>query len=205
MHTVGLTGGIACGKSTVAAILREHGVPVIDADQVSREIVAPGEPALAEIVETFGAGMLAADGTLNRGALGALVMGDSAVARAEREKLEAITHPRIFGRIGERLMAHAAAGTPIAVVEAAIMVESGNHRAYSALLVVACSPEVQRARLMARQGFDAQTAQRWIDSQMPVADKVAVADAVVNNDGDPGALEAEVLRAWAEIQARLAG
>lgn len=205
MHTVGLTGGIACGKSTVAAILREQGVPVIDADQVSREIVEPGEPALSEIVETFGAQMLQADGTLNRGALGALVMGDSEAARAERKKLEAITHPRIFGRIGERLMGHAAAGIPVAVVEAAIMVESGNHRSYSALLVVACSPQVQRARLMARQGFDEQTARRWIDSQMPVAEKVAVADAVVNNDGDRDALEAEVLRAWAEIEEKLAG
>jgi len=203
MHTVGLTGGIACGKSTVARILQERGVPVIDADQVSRQIVKPGEPALVEIVEVFGIRMLQGDGTLDRKALGALVIGDSEEARRERRKLEVITHPRIFGRIGEMLQALAAEGKPIAVVEAAIMVESGNHRLYSALLVVACSPTVQRKRLMDRQGFDEQTAQKWIDSQMSVAEKVAVADAVVNNDGNRAGLEAEVARAWAEIEDKL--
>ena len=201
MHTVGLTGGIASGKSTVAEILRRRGVPVIDADQVSREIVEPGQPALAEIAAAFGAEMLQSDGTLNRRALGARVMGDGERAQRERKALERITHPRIFGRIGEKLQALARAGTPIAVVEAAIMVESGNHKLYSALLVVACSPEVQRQRLMARQGFDAQTAQKWIDSQMPVAEKAKLADAVVNNDGDRAALEAEVSRAWRQIEA----
>lgn len=205
MHTVGLTGGIACGKSTVAGILRARGVPVIDADQVSREIVALGEPALDEIAACFGAEILQADGTLNRKALGALVMGDSEEARVERRKLEAITHPRIFGRIGEKLQAHAAAGAPIAAVEAAIMVESGNHRLYSALLVVACSPAVQLRRLMARQGFDEATAAGWIATQMPIAEKVAVADAVVHNDGDLADLEREVTRAWAEIEHQLAG
>ncbi|MFT5681732.1 MAG: dephospho-CoA kinase [Myxococcota bacterium] len=205
MHTVGLTGGIACGKSTVAGILRNRGVPVIDADQVSREIVAPGEPALAEIVAAFGVEMLQADGTLNRKALGALVMGGSEEARVQRRRLEAITHPRIFGRIGEKLQALAREETPAAVVEAAIMVESGNHRLYSALLVVACSPAVQLKRLMDRQGFDEATAAGWIATQMPIAEKVAVADAVVSNDGDRAALEGEVDRAWAEIQQKLNG
>ena len=105
MHTVGLTGGIASGKSTVAEILRRRGVPVIDADQVSREIVEPGQPALAEIAAAFGAEMLQSDGTLNRRALGARVMGDGERAQRERKALERITHPRIFGRIGEKLQA----------------------------------------------------------------------------------------------------
>ena len=203
MHTVGLTGGIACGKSTVARILRERGVPVIDADQVSREIVEPGQPALVEIAATFGAEMIREDGTLDRKRLGAAVMGEGEAARQQRKQLEAITHPRIFGRIAEKLQALAADGTPIAVVEAAIMVESGNYRHYSALLVVACSPAVQRQRLMDRQGFDAATAQQWIDTQMPVSEKVAVADAVVSNDGSRADLDAEVERAWAEIEAKL--
>lgn len=204
MHTVGLTGGIACGKSTVAAILRARGVPVIDADQVSREIVEPGQPALAEIVTVFGSEMLQADGCLNRRALGARVMGDDAKALDERKKLERITHPRIFACIGEKLQMLASVGTAVAVVEAAIMVESGNHRLYSALLVVACSPAVQLQRLMQRQGFDNQTAQKWIDSQMPVAEKAALAHAVVNNNADRAALEAEVGRAWQQIEEFLA-
>jgi len=204
MHTVGLTGGIACGKSTVASLLRARGVPVIDADQVSREIVAPGEPALDEIAQCFGAHLIQPDGTLDRKALGAVVMGNSAAARAERKKLERITHPRIFSRIRERLQAHASAATPIAAVEAAIMVESGNHRNYSALLVVACSRDVQLRRLMDRQGFDAETAAGWIATQMPIEEKVALADAVVHNNGSREDLENEVIRAWAEIERKLA-
>ena len=132
-------------------------------------------------------------------------MGDSEAATARRKQLNTITHPRIFARIGEKLQALAAGGAGVAVIEAAIMIESGSHRLYSALLVVACSPDVQRQRLMARQGFDAETAQRWMDSQMPVSEKVKLADAVVNNDGDRPALEAEVARAWAEIEAKLQG
>ncbi len=203
MHTIGLTGGIACGKSTVAGMLRARGIPVIDADQISREIVAPGEPALAQIIAAFGEEVLLPDGTLNRKALGARVMGEDEHARRERRRLEAITHPRIFGRIGEQLQALAAQGTPVAVVEAAIMVESGNHRHYSALLVVACSPRVQLQRLMDRQGFDEATAAGWIAAQMPIAEKVAVADAVVWNDGDRDALEVAVSQAWAELQQKL--
>ena len=177
---------------------------MIDADQVSREIVSPGEPALDEIARSFGAHLLLPDGTLDRKALGALVMGDSAVAREERKKLERITHPRIFRRIGEQLQAHAAAATPIAAVEAAIMVESGNHKSYSALLVVACDSAVQLKRLMDRQGFDAETAAAWVATQMPIAEKVALADAVVHNNGSREDLELEVSRAWAKIERKLA-
>ncbi len=199
MFTVGLTGGVACGKSTVAKILASRGVPVIDADQVSREIVAPGEPALAEIAAHFGAQVLLRDGRLDRKALGALVMGADTQAVQARAALNAITHPRIFARIDERLQELAAAEHFAAVVEAAIMVESGNWRMYDALLVVACSPAVQLERLMARQGFDAPTAQRWISSQMPAAEKVALATAAVNNDGPVEALEDAVTAAWAQI------
>jgi len=203
VKTIGLTGGIACGKSTVASLLRAAGVPVIDADQVARQIVAPGSPALAEIAVTFGEHLILDDGALDRKGLGALVMGTAPEQVARREQLNAITHHRIFGEMGRQLQALAAAGTPLAGVEAAIMIESGSHARYDLLLVVACSPEVQVARLMARQGIEADEARRWIASQMAVADKVALADVVIHNDEGLEALTAETSRALAEIRARL--
>jgi dephospho-CoA kinase len=183
---VGLTGGIACGKSTVAKILRGMGVAVLDLDQVARQVVEPGEPALAEIAARWPE--VVHDGVLDRKALGAIVVGDVAARRA----LEAITHPRIWAR----MEAWIAVQVGPAVVEAALMVETGSYRRYDKLLVVACSPEVQRARLASREGYDPETVERWLATQMPIAAKVALADAVVWNDGDESALSAEVRRAW---------
>lgn len=183
---VGLTGGIACGKSTVAKILRGMGVAVLDLDQVARQVVEPGEPALAEIAARWPE--VVHDGVLDRKALGAIVVGDVAARRV----LEAITHPRIW----ERMEAWIADRVGPAVVEAALMVETGSYRRYDKLLVVACSPEVQRARLASREGYDPETVERWLATQMPIAAKVALADAVVWNDGDESALSAEVRRAW---------
>lgn len=183
---VGLTGGIACGKSTVAKILRGMGVAVLDLDQVARQVVEPGEPALAEIAARWPE--VVHDGVLDRKALGAIVVGDVAARRA----LEAITHPRIWAR----MEAWIAVQVGPAVVEAALMVETGSYRRYDKLLVVACSPEVQRARLASREGYDPETVERWLATQVPIAAKVALADAVVWNDGDESALSAEVRRAW---------
>lgn len=195
--TIGLTGGIATGKSTVARLLRDvHGIPVIDADAVARAIVAPGQPALAEIRARFGDGVLRPDGALDRAALGARVMRDP----AERQALDAITHPRIHAEIVERLSALAASGAPVAAVEAALMVETGSYRRYDKLLVVSCHPATQLRRLMARQGFSEQEARRWIDAQMPLSEKERVADAVVYNEGDLHALQVELSRALANLQ-----
>lgn len=183
---VGLTGGIACGKSTVARILRGMGVAVLDLDQVARQVVEPGEPALADIAARWPE--VVHDGVLDRKALGAIVVRDAAA----RSALEAITHPRIWAR----MEAWIADQVGPAVVEAALMVETGSYRRYDKLLVVACSPEVQRARLASREGYDPETVERWLATQMPIAAKVALADAVVWNDGDEAALTAEVRRAW---------
>lgn len=199
MQTVGLTGGIACGKSTVAAALRARGVPVLDADQLSRDVTAPGSPALTEILARFGADLLRPDGTLDRKALGARVVGDAVARRA----LEAITHPRIRQAIEDGLAGLAAQGHPVAVVEAALMVETGTWRRYDALLVVLVSPDVQVARLMGREGLDEAQARAWLATQMPVAEKARLATAVVHNDGEPAALEGEIARAWGEILAAL--
>ena len=151
MKQIGLTGGIATGKSAVARILREDfGVSVIDADQLARDVVALGQPALEEIRERFGQEVLHEDGSLNRKALGARVMSDE----MDRAALNTITHPRIFQGIRSALEACEARGESAAVIEAALMVETGSYRAYNALLVVDCSSETQLQRLMARNQMD---------------------------------------------------
>jgi dephospho-CoA kinase len=187
---VGLTGGIACGKSTVARILRERGVPVLDLDLVAREVVAPGSPGLAEIAQKWPE--VVRDGVLDRKALGAVIVRDPDSKRA----LEAITHPRIWARSEAWVAAQTA---PVVVVEAALMVETGSYTRYDRLLVVSCSPEVQRARLAAREGYDAATVERWLAAQMPLAEKERVADVVVRNDGTEAALREAVAEAWKKI------
>ena len=199
MKTVGLTGGIACGKSTVAALLRARGVPVLDADQASRAVTAPGSPALAEIAARFGQDLIGPDGVLDRKALGARIVGDP----EGRRDLEAITHPRIYAALEAGIAALAAAGHAIAVIEAALMVETGSYRRYDALLVVRASPEVQVLRLCSREGMAEQQARAWLAAQMPVDEKARLATAVIDNDGDRAALEAATERAWATITAKL--
>lgn len=198
MIPVGLTGGIACGKSAVARMLRARGVPVIDADQVSRRVVAPGEPALEAIAERFGAGVLQADGSLDRAALGAIVFADPAARRA----LEAITHPAIRARVARWLQDRAAAGEAAAVVEAALLVEGGGYRLYPELIVVTCDPATQLARLQARDGFDAAAARQRLEAQLPAAEKARHATEHIVNDGSLADLEQAVEAAWGRILAR---
>lgn len=190
MNVVGLTGGIASGKSTVGRRLAALGVPVIDADRVARDVVAPGEPALRAIVQAFGPTALDTDGALDRAGMRARIAGDPEARRT----LEAITHPAIFLRIAEGLQALAAAGEPVAVVEAALMVETGSYRNYGDVVVVTCTPESQLRRLMKRDGMDEAAARALIATQLPLADKVAVATHVLHNDGDLASLMAQVDR-----------
>ena len=196
MQVWGLTGGISTGKSTVAGLLREAGVPVIDADRVARDVVEPGEPALAAIAARFGEGVLDDEGRLDRPALRAIVLADPEARRA----LEGITHPAIHARIGEELAALAETGTKLAFVEAALMVETGSYRLYQGVLVVSCDPGVQLQRLMARNQIGRDEALRWTASQLPLADKEAVADELVINDGDRSALRAAVHAALERIR-----
>jgi dephospho-CoA kinase len=190
MITVGLTGGIACGKSTVAGLLRERGVPVLDLDAVAREVVEPGQPALAAIAARWPE--VIRDGRLDRKALGAQVVADS----ASRRELEAITHPAIWTAAERWLAAQTA---PAVVVEAALMVETGSWRRYDKLLVVTCSAEVQRRRLQAREGYDAATAERWLAAQLPLVEKERLATAVIRNDGELDALRSATEAAWAGL------
>ena len=193
---IGLTGGIATGKSTVAALLRGYGVPVIDADQGARAVVAPGEAALDEIVQAFGSEVLDDEGALDRTAMRARISADP-LARAT---LEGIVHPAIREWMALRLQEQQQAGAAFAVVEAALLVETGSYRAYPILIVVSCDPTVQRERLMARDEMTDDAARALIATQMSMAEKEAVATHVVRNDADLEALRAAVHRVWTSIQ-----
>jgi dephospho-CoA kinase len=196
---VGLTGGIATGKSTVADILHRLGAEVIDADQLARDVVAPGEPALAEIVREFG-DVLQPDGTLDRKKLGAIVFGDT----PRRKRLEAITHPAIRARFLARLQELQDAGFEgLVFFDAPVMIESGNYRNMDRLVVVLTDESTQRGRLMERDGMTAGEAARRMATQMPVADKAKLADHVIDNTGDRAATEARTREVFDALLADL--
>lgn len=198
---VGLTGGIATGKSMVAAMLADLGCVVIDADVLAREVVEPGEPAYRAIVEEFGASVLQPDGALDRKRLGAIVFADP----ERRRRLEALTHPAIRARFAARLQALADGGFEgVAVFDAPVMIESGGYKHMDRLVVVTAAPETERARLMARDGIGREEAERRIASQMPLAEKVKLADYVIDNSGDRAATEAQVRRVHAALRAEAA-
>lgn len=197
---VGLTGGIATGKSTVAAMFRALGCEVIDADQLAREVVEPGEPALEEIVAEFGPGILQADGRLDRGALGALVFGDP----VRRRRLEAITHPRIRQRLAQRLAALAAAGfRGVVIFDAPLLVETGAAAMMDRLVVVVADEATQLARLMARDGLSREQARERLRSQLPLAEKVRHAHYVIDNSGDLAVTAARVREVYQALLADL--
>ena len=198
VHVIGLTGGIASGKSTVAALLTGRGAAVVDADQLARQVVEPGQPALAELVARFGAAILTPDGRLDRKRLAAIAFADPA-ARAD---LGRITHPRIAAASAAAIATWADAGANIVFYEAALLVENRVHTTMAGLIVVASPPETQYARLVERDRLGADDASARIAAQAPLADKLAAATWVIENTGDLAALERETLRVIAEIEAR---
>ncbi|HEY3817113.1 MAG TPA: dephospho-CoA kinase [Polyangiaceae bacterium] len=179
MHLFGLTGGIASGKSTVAARFRSRGLPVIDADELAREVVAPGTEGLRAMVDAFGPGVLGPGGALDRAAVARIAFADDAARRT----LNAITHPLISRLSLERAAALAARGEPLACYEAALIVENGVTDAFRPLVVVSCPEDVQLARILARDGASAEDARARMRAQRPLAEKVAVADFVVDTSG----------------------
>jgi dephospho-CoA kinase len=188
MRTIGLTGNIGAGKSTVGRLLAEAGVPVIDADQVSRDIVEPGTPALLEIAARF-PGVVGPDGRLDRKALGARIFKDP----AEREALNQITHPRIFQEVVRRLHLLQEAGEPLAVYEAALLLENGLGPYEGGLLVVTVSEAEQLRRVRARDGASEQEVRARIATQMPQAEKARRATWVIDNSGSAEELRSKVL------------
>jgi dephospho-CoA kinase len=188
---IGLTGGIGSGKSTVAAVLAQHGARVVDADRIAREVVEPGTPGLAAVVAEFGEGVLTAVGALDRPALAALVFGDPAA----RARLDAVVHPLVRARAAELV---AAAPTDAVVVhDIPLLVETGQAGSYDLVLVVETDLETRVARLVDR-GLTADDARARIASQATDEQRRAVADVVLRNDGDRDALAAQVERFWSE-------
>lgn len=196
MIVFGLTGGIASGKSTVARLFRERGVPIVDADQLAREAVAPGSPALAAIREAFGEEVFGKGGALDRKRLGAEVFGKpDALAR-----LNAIVHPRVAELALAAFASHASEGAALIGYEVPLLVENGLHHAFRPVVVIAVDKETQLARLMARDGLDREAAEARLASQLPLEARLAVADFVIENRAEPAALSAEVDRVLAGVR-----
>ena len=195
---MGLTGGIASGKSTVSAQLGDLGCVVIDADRLAREVVAPGEPAWRAIVEAYGPEVLRDDQSLDRTRLGAIVFADPVRRRA----LEAITHPAIQARREVRLAELAARGFDgLVTQDTPLLIEVGGAAQVDRVVVVYVTPAVQLARLMAREGLPEAEARRRIESQMPLADKVRRAHYVIDNSDHPDETAAQVRAVHAALLA----
>lgn len=194
MFLVGLTGGIASGKSTVAERLCHHGAELIDADDVAREVVLPGTPAYKRIVAHFGTGILDPDGFVDRSALGRIVFGDP----SQRAVLNELTHPPVMAEIADRLEAL----TPfdgLVVLDVPLLVEAGVDRGYDAILVVATKPGQQVRRLVDLRGMSEDEARMRIAAQAPLEAKLAVATHVIWNEGTV----AELLERTDEVAAEL--
>ena len=194
-HVVGLTGGIASGKSTVSRMLGELGVPVVDADVLARQIVEPGRPAYRAIVREFGRGVLQADGTLDRKKLGQQVFSDP----VKLSRLNALTHGRIAYAARRAVAAHIAAGAKLVVYDAALIVEQGVQRKLDALVVVSVPEQTQLSRLMERDHLGATAARQRLAAQLPLATRLAAATHVIDNSGTPEQTRSQVLQLWKQL------
>lgn len=190
MLWVGLTGGIASGKSTVSRLLRARGFAVIDADQLAREVVRPGTEGHREVVAAFGPDVVSASGELDRKRIGSLVFADP----VKLQELERIIHPRVRARAQELRDELAAEGQRIAFYDVPLLFEKNMQSLFDRTVAVVCPPDVQVARLMSRDGLTLEEARKRLETQLPIATKATLADAVIRNDGDLAALELEVER-----------
>jgi dephospho-CoA kinase len=179
MIRAALTGGIATGKSHCAARFAAKGVPVVDADLLAREVVRPGTPGLAAITRRFGPGVLRADGALDRARLAATVFSDE----AGRRDLEAIVHPAVYEAIQGWLRRAEVAGATLAIADIPLLYETQRDRDFDRVIVAACTPETQLARLKGRDGYSDEEARQRIAAQMPIEEKVKRADFVIRTDG----------------------
>ena len=181
MLKIGLTGSIAVGKTFVTEVFRELGCFVLDADRTAREVVSPGTIGWRQIVENFGEAVLASDGQINRAKLGAIVFADE----EKRLLLNSIVHPLVFDRQNEWL-AQIEAENPqaIAIIDAALMIESGGYKRFDKIIVVWCQPEIQIERLMKRNNFSRAEAEQRIAAQMPQEEKKRYADFLIDTSDD---------------------
>ncbi|MFH9470076.1 dephospho-CoA kinase [Streptomyces clavifer] len=198
MLKVGLTGGIGAGKSEVSRLLVSYGAVLVDADRIAREVVEPGTPGLASVIETFGPGILAADGTLDRPALGAIVFADPARLAA----LNALVHPLVGARSAE--LEKAAGPDAVVVHDVPLLTENGLAPLYDLVVVVDASPETQLDRLVRLRGMTEADARARMAAQATREERLAVADLVVDNDGPREDLEPQVRKVWSELTERAA-
>lgn len=193
---IGLTGNIATGKSEVGRMLAELGARVIDADAVAHEVMRRGQPAHEAIVATFGADILRPDGEIDRARLGSIVFADAEALR----RLEAIVHPEVIRRVDALIRE---ASEPVVVVEAIKLIEAGMHRHYHALWVVTCPRQQQIARLMRSRGMTEAEAILRVDAQPPQAEKIALADVVIDNSRTLAETRQQVVAEWDKLMGRI--
>ncbi|KAI5900666.1 CoaE-domain-containing protein [Schizophyllum commune H4-8] len=195
MLVVGLTGGIATGKSTVSKLLRDADIPIVDADVLARQVVEPGTPALKRIVKAFGPQILLEDGSLNRKALGEIIFNDA----EKRKVLNGIVHPAVRWAMVRAIARAWLTGKRVCVTDVPLLIESGIWRFVGQTVVVSCPFDVQLERLMLRDQSTEEAARARINAQMSMAEKVAYADVVLDNSTTPEALRAQVeelLQQW---------
>ncbi|AZM52663.1 dephospho-CoA kinase [Streptomyces sp. WAC 01529] len=193
MLTVGLTGGIGAGKSEVSRLLVASGAVLIDADRIAREVVAPGTPGLAAVVEAFGQEILAPDGSLDRPRLGAIVFADAEKLAA----LNSIVHPLVGARSAE--LAESASGDAVVVHDVPLLTENGLAPMYDVVIVVDASPETQLDRLVRLRGMSEEDARARMAAQATREQRLEIADIVIDNDGPLEGLRERVAEVWAEL------
>ena len=202
MLRVGLTGSIAVGKTFVSGVLAELGCRVLDADETAREVVEPGSPALLEVIAKFGDGVIKSDGALDRVALGSLVFADA----GKRSVLNSILHPYIIAQQDQRLREWEALDPDgIAIVDAALMIESGGYKRFDKLIVVHCRTEVQLERLMSRDNLNLAEAERRIAAQMPQEEKKKFADYLIDTSDGFEAARRSAVDVYGKLSEELGG
>ncbi len=198
MLVIGLTGGIGCGKTTVASILRDLGARVVDADEVAREVLAVGSPVLAQVAARFGREVLREDGSLDRQRLADIVFRD----RQALADLNAITHPPIIALIRERIREARGEGVRVLVVDAPLLLEAGMGAMVDEVWVVTCSREQQIERLCRRTGMSPREAEERLRAQMPLEEKARLAHRIISNQGSLVDLRARLKELWRNLPGR---
>ena len=192
---IGLTGGIACGKSAVSKLLAKQGAKIVDADRIAREVLSPHSEGLRQVVARWGETLVDELGKLDRAALGAIIFS----APEERRALEEITHPLIAAESARQVEDALAEGAPLVVYDAALLIEAGRADDFRPLVVVTTSASTQLARIMSRDGFSLEEARSRLDAQLPLAQKEALADHLIINDGTWEDLELSVDLLWKHL------